>query len=130
MSDDKWETITNIEEVLRELIDLQYHVYTMSQQYGDSDRYEGLLTKLDSGGENSKPPEPKVKFNWTGGGFDVPREDDSIPWEKDMIIYHREAYTPKFFKIVKREKIEFWRKELLNKTDEVLKSMREVLEIE
>ena len=31
--------------------------------------------------------------------------------------------------VVKREKIEFWRKELLNKTDEVLKSMREVLGI-
>lgn len=30
---------------------------------------------------------------------------------------------------MKREKIEFWRKELLNKTDEVLKSMREVLGI-
>ncbi len=30
---------------------------------------------------------------------------------------------------VKREKIEFWRTELLNKTDEVLKSMREGLGI-
>lgn len=32
--------------------------------------------------------------------------------------------------VVKREKIDFWRKELLNKTDEVLKSMREMLGIE
>ena len=50
-----------------------------------------------------------------------PREDDVINI-REMV----KTLTNKEWVLVKREKIEFWRKELLNKTDEVLKSMREV----
>ena len=62
------------------------------------------------------------------------REDDCGEHEYTLsktCVYcgHWESLSP-LYEMVKREKIEFWRKELLNKTDEVLKSMREVLGIE
>ena len=118
--------------------------------------YAGLLEKLDSGGEkegsakhtqpysnlsevkpignqseNSKPPEPNLgphpNLNYFGEKINLvpePRENDIKAMDRQIQV---EMGTHIF---VKREKIEFWRTEMLNKTDEVLKSMREVLGIE
>ena len=103
------------------------------------------LLKEDSGGEkerktscfdsqtpwrdssDSKPPETNFKFK---DGWDMKlnkelREDDL---KTVMKIFEQKFYKDHI--LVKREKIEFWRTEMLNKTDEVLKSMREVLGIE
>ena len=87
-----------------------------------SDNFKGS-TQTDS-----KPPEPidwKKYFPETEKFihyYKEPREDDVINI-REMV----KTLTNKEWVLVKREKIEFWRKELLNKTDEVLKSMREVL---
>ena len=93
---------------------------------------------------NSKPPEPirwcdtcedrlTCAYYIAGEDCRKPREDDSI---KRILM----GVVNKFNKIIKgenmdfvvvhREKIEFWRKEMLNQTENVLKSMREVLEEE
>ena len=92
-----------------------------------------------------KPPEPKYPFcgrnlicykeTWICGHGctkpavkpDEPREDD--PTKKKPLKIDINGIRLGKLIVVKREKIEFWRKELLNKTDEVLKSMREVLGI-
>ena len=93
--------------------------------------------------------EPKSKHNWNhltevsycdicnqfahhvGYGseciIDEPREDEPITWQE--VKEYLRKFLPSW-KLVKREKIEFWRTEMLNKTHEVLKSMREVLGIE
>lgn len=63
--------------------------------------------------DSSKPPEPITEISLDG-----------------ETIYNKKMLEKLGWKLMKREKIEFWRKELLNKTDEVLKSMREVLGIE
>ena len=110
-----------IEEVLREfLLEKPLTQFTRNK----------LLEKLDaSGGEKTD-----VMYPIEGNSRESPHNTDSKPPEEpreDGLIEEEWInLRNKNIVFVKREKIDFWRKELLNKTDEVLKSMREVLGIE
>ena len=140
---EEWEIVEKETEKKEVLIPLIAKIISKetTEEYCSSERIAELIydTLKASGGEkdsdkgerktigqslkdDSKPPEPNryVTVEHDGNAKSEaklrlePREDDSIPWEKDMIIYHGEAYNPKFFKIVNWEDLELLIKSFMN----------------